>query len=457
MTKPHSKSMQYKSSNNARRTFLKGMGAVVGLPWLETLHAPALMASGGAPKQTTPTRMACVFFANGAIMEHWNPQGEGKDYELSRTLKPLAPVKDDCLVISGLAHDKARSNGDGAGDHARCSAAFLTASQPRKTGGADIQTGVSVDQVAAQRVGGDTPLPSLELGIEKGRQAGSCDSGYACAYQSNISWRSPNQPMAKEINPKLAFERLFGMSLDDAKQRQERDFYRSSILDLVSDDAKSLQRNLSRTDRQKVDEYFTSVREIERRIGQASPKKRAIPEDFDVPSGIPRDTAEHVRLMYDILTLAFQTDSTRVATYMLANGGSNARYEQLGVKGAHHQLSHHRNDNEKMEMIQKIDAFLVSEFSRFLQKLKSIPEGDGTLLDHSMIVYGSGISDANRHRHEDLPVVLAGGGSGTIKSGRHLKLDKETPMANLFVSVLQRMNCDVSQFGDSTGALNGLS
>lgn len=445
-------------SSNPRRTFLKGMGgAAVGLPWLEALHSQQVMASSGDQDSTTPTRMAFVFFANGAIMPDWKPEGVGKDYKLSKTLQPLAPVKEDVMVISGLAHDKARANGDGAGDHARCSAAFLTASQPRKTGGADIQLGVSVDQVAAQNIGALTPLPSLELGIEGGRQAGVCDSGYSCAYQSNIAWRSATQPVAKEINPKLAFERLFGMSMLDMKKRQERDFYRTSILDLVADDASRIQQTLSATDRQKMDEYFTSVREIEQRIGRAAPKKRAVPEDFNVPNGVPRETVEHIRLMYEIMTLAFQTDSTRIATFMLANGGSNQRYTHLGIKEGHHQMSHHRNDEDLVTTIQKIDQFLVEEFSRFVQKLKSIPEGNGTLLDHSMIVYGSAISDGNRHRHEDLPIVLAGKGSGTIQTGRHLKLEKETPMANLFVSMLDRMNSPVERFGDSTGKLKELS
>ena len=429
---------------------------MVGLPWLETLHASSLLAAEGAAS-STPTRMAFIFFANGAIMPDWTPAGTGKDYQLSKTLSPLAPVKDDCLIISGLAHDKARANGDGAGDHARCSAAFLTASEPRKTGGADIHLGISVDQVAAQHAGQATPLPSLELGIEAGRQAGACDSGYSCAYQSNISWRSPNQPVAKEINPKLAFERLFGMSFQDAKKREERDFYRTSILDAVAEDAGRLQHRLSSTDRQKMDEYFTSVREIEQRIGRAAPNKRSMPQDLKLPAGLPSEMAEHIRLMYDVLALSFQTDSTRIATYMLANGGSNLRYAHLDIKEGHHQMSHHRENADLVKNIQKIDQFLVAEFSRFLQKLKSIPEGNGTLLDHCQIVYGSGISDANRHRHDDLPVVLAGKGSGTINTGRHLKLDKETPMANLFVSMLNRMNCPVTQFGDSTGTLQGLT
>ncbi|WP_339612658.1 DUF1552 domain-containing protein [uncultured Rubinisphaera sp.] len=437
-----------------RRNFMRGAGVVMGLPWLEAMMSSTSLAA--APTAAVPTRMAFVFFANGAIMKDWTVKGEGKDFELSKTLSSLAPVKDDCLFLSGLTHDKARANGDGGGDHARNSASFLTASQPRKTGGADIQVGISVDQVAAQKIGTQTHLPSLEIGIEGGRQAGVCDSGYSCAYQSNIAWRSPNQPVAKEINPKLAFERLFGMSLTDVKKSQDRDFYRTSILDAVSEDASKLSGRLGRTDRQKLDEYFTSVREIEQRIGRAAPQKRQLPPEFDIPQGVPADVDAHIPLMYDILTLAFQTDSTRVATFMLANGGSNRTYSHLNVKGAHHQLSHHRDEADKVADLQKIDQYLAKEFARFVQKLKSIPEGEGTLLDHSMILYGSGISDANRHRHEDLPIVIAGKASGQLQTGRHLVYEKETPMANLYLSMLDRMGTPVDAFGDSTGRLTNL-
>ncbi len=437
-----------------RRNFMRGAGVVMGLPWLEAMMSSTSFAA--APTAAVPTRMAFVFFANGAIMKDWTVKGEGKDFELSKTLSSLAPVKDDCLFLSGLTHDKARANGDGGGDHARNSASFLTASQPRKTGGADIQVGISVDQVAAQKIGTQTLLPSLEIGIEGGRQAGVCDSGYSCAYQSNIAWRSPNQPVAKEINPKLAFERLFGMSLTDVKKSQDRDFYRTSILDAVSEDASKLSGRLGKTDRQKLDEYFTSVREIEQRIGRAAPQKRQLPPEFEIPQGVPADVDAHIPLMYDILTLAFQTDSTRVATFMLANGGSNRTYSHLNVKGAHHQLSHHRDDADKVADIQKIDQYLAKEFARFVQKLKTIPEGEGTLLDHSMILYGSGISDANRHRHEDLPIVVAGKASGQLQTGRHLVYEKETPMANLYLSMLDRMGTPIDAFGDSTGRLTNL-
>ncbi|MCA8987221.1 MAG: DUF1552 domain-containing protein [Planctomycetaceae bacterium] len=435
-----------------RRTFLRGAGVVMGLPWLEAMTSSAMAQETVA----VPTRLACIFFPNGAIMPDWTPEGTGKDFQLSKTLSSLAPVREDCLFLSGLTHDKARANGDGGGDHARNSASFLTASQPRKTGGADIFVGTSVDQVAAAQVGKQTHLPSLELGTEAGRSSGVCDSGYSCAYQSNISWKSPSQPMAKEVIPRQAFERLFGMSAQDAKKRQERDFYRSSILDVVMSDAKGLQQQLGKTDREKLDEYFTSVREIEQRIGNSSPRKQVLPPEFNLPEGVPADIVQHIRLMYDIMAVAFQTDTTRVSTFMLADGGSNRSYSNLEIKGGHHQLSHHRNENDKVQALQKIDQFLVGEFSRFIQKLKSIPEGTGSLLDHSMIVYGSGLSDANRHDHHNLPIVLAGKGSGTLTTGRHLVYEKETPMANLYVSLLNRMGCQLDTFGDSTGSLQDL-
>ena len=438
-----------------RRTFLQGTGAALTLPFLEAM-LPRTAAAAAA--EAAPRRMAFVFFPNGAIMPDWTPTGEGPALELSKTLSPLKKHQDDLLVISGLAHDKARSNGDGPGDHARCSAAFLTGAQPKKTDGADIRLGQSVDQAAADQIGHLTRLPSLELGLEGGRQAGRCDSGYSCAYVSNISWKSATTPMAKEIDPRAVFERLFGSSYEDAQAQAERNFYRKSILDFVADDASRLRRQLGEVDRRKMDEYFQSVREIEQRIARADDVAEiAAPmPEADIPPGIPKETAEHIRLMYDLMALAFQTDSTRVATFMLANAGSNRTYPDLDVKKGHHSLSHHRGDEEKVAMIQRIDQFLVEQFAYFLDKLKAVEEGDGTLLDHSMIVYGSGISDANRHRHEDLPVLLAGHGGGTIDVGRHLVVDRETPMNNLYLSMLDRMGAQVDSFGDGTARLPGL-
>ena len=441
-----------------RRTFLKGMGASLGLPFLEVMLPRTVLAGAaakGAAAATAPTRMAFVFFPNGAIMRDWKPTAEGKDYELPKTLTSLAKHKNDMLVISGLAHDKGRANGDGAGDHARSCAVFLTGCQPKKTGGADIQAGMSVDQVAAEKYGKETKLPSLELGIEGGRQAGSCDSGYSCAYSSNISWKSPSQPMAKEVNPKLAFERLFGDSRDE-QARAERDFYRKSILDFVVEDSGKLNSKLGTTDRRKLDEYFTSIREIEKRIERASNNRGKLP-DRPAPDGIPDTLTEHVRLMYDLMVMGFQTDTTRISTFMLASEGSNRTYPEVDVNEAHHQLSHHRNEEDKMVKIQRIDQYLTDQFAYFIDRMKATKDGDKSLLDRSMIVYGSGISDGNRHAHDDLPVLMLGKGNGSISTGRHMKVDKEVPMANLFLSMLDRVGAPTERLGDSTGKLAGLS
>ena len=439
-----------------RRTFLKGVGATLGLPLLEAMLPKSGFAaqSAGAPK-----RMAFVFVPNGVIVPEWTVKGEGADWQLSPTLEPLAKVKDQICVMTGLMQDNARHKGDGAGDHARSSAAFLTGAHPVKTSGVDIKVGQSVDQVAADKVGKLTKLPSIELGTEGGRNAGQCDSGYSCAYSNNISWKTATTPMAKEINPRLVFERLFG-STDDreaAKGRAKRDEYRKSILDLVTDDASKLKQQLGQTDRRKVDEYFSSVREIEQRIERAKSdsSSQKIP-DLTLPRGIPKELDEHIGLMFELMALAFQTDTTRVATFMLANEGSNRSYPMVGVNDGHHHLSHHQNKQDWIKHLAKIDKYLIGHYAKFLERLKSIPEGTGTLLDNSMIAYGSAIADGNAHSHHDLPVLLAGKGGGTIASGRHIVSPKETPLNNLFLSMLDRMDAGVDSLGDSTGRLKGL-
>jgi hypothetical protein len=335
-------------------------------------------------------------------------------------------------------------------------ATFLTGARPHKTAGANIRLGISADQVAANLIGHQTRLPSLELGIDRSRTAGKCDSGYSCAYTSNISWRTANAPVAKEINPRLAFERLFGSPDEDPASRERRERDRQSILDLVADDAARLMGRLGRTDRRKVDEYFTSVRNLEQRIQRAERTPRHGPPDFFVPAGIPSGFEEHVRMMFDLLALAFQTDTTRVATFMLGNAGSDRVYEMLGIKDGHHSLTHHSGEPEKIEAIQRIDRYLVTQYAYFLQKLSSIKEGDGTLLDHSMILYGSGLGDGSRHSHEDLPIVLAGRAGGTVQPGRHIALANETPLNNLYLSMLDRVGAQVDSLGDSTGRLPGL-
>ncbi|MEQ9409380.1 MAG: DUF1552 domain-containing protein [Fuerstiella sp.] len=421
----------------------------MALPMLDIMQPAAAAAKNAA---TPPTRMAFIFFPNGAIMDRWKPQGEGKDFQLSDSMQSLQQHREDLLIMSGLTQHHARANGDGGGDHARNASAFLTGAQPRKTAGADIEVGISIDQAAAKIVGDRTRLPSLELGIERGRNAGSCDSGYSCAYSTNISWKAPNTPNAKEINPRLAFERIFGTP-DAAAQLERRNRFRKSILDFVGDDAARLQQKLGGNDRQKLDEYFTSVREIEQRIDRANHLRPVEIPEMDLPEGVPPQLSEHLRLMYDIMLLAFQTDSTRIATFMVGDAGCNRSYHEVDVKNGHHELSHHRDDQEKKDQIARIDRYLVDQFASFLTRLKNVKEGESNLLHNSMILYGSAISDGNRHQHHDLPIVLAGRGGGTIDSGRVLNLPNETPLNNLFLAMSERVGAPISELGDSTEPL----
>jgi hypothetical protein len=437
-----------------RRTFLRGAGVALALPWLEAMiprSAGAAVVSGKAP-----VRMAFLFTPNGVIPSAWEPKEFGANYALSPTLEPLAAVKSDVLVLSGLSQQSADALGDGAGDHARSASAFLTGAHPYKTSGANIRVGVSVDQIAAAKVGRQTPLPSLELGIDRGGTAGSCDSGYSCAYSSCISWKTPTTPMAKEINPKLVFERMFGSGNVAPQERERRNFLRKSILDLVRRDSERLNKKLGQNDRRKMDEYTSGIRELEVRIALAGQATARRPADATEPVGIPEDFARHVGIMFDLLALAFQTDMTRVATFMFGNEGSNRGYSMVGAKDGHHSLSHHRNNKETVEQLKRIDRYLVGQYAGFLSKLRSIREGDGTLLDNCMVLYGSGIKDGNAHSHHNLPILLAGRAGGTIRPGRHLQLPSETPLNNLFLSMLDRVGAPIEQVGDSTGRVKGL-
>ena len=434
-----------------RRTVLRGIGTGLALPLMDIMFPTKAAVAAGAVANA-PVRMACLFFANGAIMDKWRPTGEGKNYELSQTLAPLAEMKDDFLVLEGLTQHHARANGDGGGDHARNASAFLTGAQPRKTSGADITVGQSIDQTIAQRIGSQTNLSSIELGIDRGRNAGNCDSGYSCAYSSNISWKTATTPCAKEVNPRAAFERLFG-SPQTAADQERRNRNRKSILDFVSSDAKRIEAKLGGADRRKLDEYLSSVRDLELRVARAEKSSKEIPE-LALPDGVPSELKEHINLMFDILTLAFQTDTTRIATMMLADAGSNRTYPDVDVKDGHHELSHHEKDESKMERISRIDKYLVERFAYFLKTLKSTKEGESNLLDNSMILYGSAISDGNRHNHDDLPIILAGRGGNTIETGRYLKFEKETPLNNLYIAMAERMGAPIEKHGDSKGKLN---
>jgi hypothetical protein len=363
-------------------------------------------------------------------------------------------VRQKLQVLSGLTADKARPHGDGGGDHARALSAFLTGSQAFKTDGTNIRLGVSVDQAAAARVGDRTRLSSLEIGCEQGAMAGNCDSGYSCVYSSTMAWRSATQPLPKEVNPKLVFDRLFAS--DQSPDRVRRDARRRSILDYVREDSRQLSLQLTVNDNRKLDEYFTAIREIELRIERAEKLPPVKTPDYPAPAGIPAEYETHIRLMCDLMTLAFQADVTRVVTFVLANEGSNRPYPFIEVPEGHHDLSHHGNDAAKKEKIRKINLFHMRQLAYLLEKLNGVEEGDGTLLDHCMLAYGSGIHDGNAHNHEDLPLLLAGGGCGTLTPGRHVKFATETPLSNLWLSMLARMEVSWDRLGDSTGPLGNI-
>lgn len=451
-----------------RRTFLRGAGVSLALPLLDgmTAQPAAAVASkaAGAAAGTPPVRLAWLFFPNGVNVKQWRPTGEGGDWSLSPTMKPLQAVKGEITAFSGLAQNNARSLGDGPGDHARSAAAFLTGVHPLKTNGA-VHAGVSVDQVLAERIGHETVLPSLELGVDSGRGAGICDSGYACAYTNNISWRSPTQPSAKEVNPRLAFERLFGgrmgggSSEGGSDEQQARLASRRSILDLVANQARGLNKRLGVEDRRKLDEYFYSVRDVERRIEQMADQAGIDPlaslgEEINPPTDQPDNVEEHLRLLADMIVLAFRTDSTRIATYMLANEGSGRKYEMIGVKDAHHQISHHDRDPIKLAQIARIDRFLMKQYAYLLEKMHQTPEGEGTLLDNSLVLYGCAIGDGDRHNHDDLPILVGGRGGGAFTPGRHVRTTGETPLCNLYLSMLDAAGLQLDRFGDSTGRLS---
>jgi hypothetical protein len=451
-----------------RRTFLRGVGATLGLPLLDAMgkvlpaaSPEALASSAPAANVQAPVRMACIYFPNGVWEKNWFPEKEGADYELPFALEPLARHKDDFLVFSKL--DKKHSHqGDG---HYAKTANYLTGLPVRKTPGKDISVGgVSIDQFAAQHVGQYTPLPSLELGIDPVISGIDSVVGYTRLYGCYISWRNPSTPVAKEINPRFAYERLFGViraskgSTANLKQVQDNE----ALLDLVLDDANSLRRKLGRDDQYKLDEYLESVRDVERRLeffSKPDPrdwKPQGEVEDVAAPKGTPGDHQEHVHLMLDLMALAFRTDSTRVSSFMFANDVSGKNFGKLvpGTEGSHHEFSHHQNKAEKYEPYSKINRWHAEQLAYFLDKLKAVKEGERTLLDNSMILFGSSFSDGNRHDPNNLPIVLAGRAGGKIKSGRHIACEKNTPLCNLYVSMLDYMGTPVESFGDSTAALN---
>jgi hypothetical protein len=446
----------------SRRTILQGLGTAIALPWLESLSSivsAAPLSTGSATANANKVRTIFLYVPNGVNMPDWTPATEGTGFTLPNILEPLKPFQNYINVFSGLTLDKARANGDGPGDHARANAAFLTGRQPRKTNGADIRVGQSADQWIAGKVGEHTKFASLELGIERGLQSGNCDSGYSCAYQANFSWRAEATPNAKEIDPKQVFDRLFGTgtSKEQDEQRLKRDAQNKSILDFVMEDAKSLNDKLGSNDRRKMDEYLTAIREIEARIEKARQVKSTKIEfkpNMTPPTGVPNDRQEHIRLMCDLSVLAFQADLTRVITLPFANDGSNFAYNLIGVGDGHHDLSHHGSDKTKLEKIRKINRFHIEQVAYLLDKLQKAKEGTKSLLDNTMLVYGSGIGDGNRHNHDDLPILLMGGAGGKVKGGRHIRFPKDTPLMNLYLAMFEKLDCPTKSFGDSTGVLS---
>lgn len=436
-----------------RRTVLRGLGTAVALPTLEAMLPTTALAMSPA---ASPVRLAYIFVPNGMSMEHWRPIADGKLGELPELLRPLKGVQGKMNVLSGLAQKHAEANGDGPGDHARSAAAWLTGVQPYKTAGSDIRVGISADQLAAQAMGTQTKFASLEIGCERGGLAGNCDSGYSCAYSSAISWRTESTPVAKEVNPRLVFERLFGSSdsSDNAASRAIRARQNASILDFVMEDSAALRNRLGAKDARKLDEYLVGVREIEQRLVKFERDNKVA--GTVAPSGVPSDFGEHIRLMGDMMILAFQADLTRVSTFMFANEGSNRSYPMVGVNEGHHEISHHGRDAHKLEMKRQIDLFHMQQLAYILQKMDSIQEGTGTLLDNSLLVFGAGISDGDRHNHDDLPILLAGSAGKSIATGRHLKYAPQTPMSNLFLAMFDRAGIRIDKFGDSTGKLTPL-
>ncbi len=434
----------------SRRTMLRGAGAAIALPYMDSM-VPAFAAT---PKR--PVRMAFFYVPNGMIMDSWNPTYEGKLEELPRTLKPLDPYKDDILQLGNLTHNTGRALLDGAGDHGRCSGSYLTGIQVKKSL-VEIKNGISFDQIVANQIGKQTRFPSLELGMEDARQAGDCDSGYACAYTNNLAWRSESQPLPPMLDPRAVFERMFGAGLPMTPEERTRQAkYRRSILDFVTDDTKKLETTLGPTDRRKLDEYLSSIREVERQIERAEKDNSQIDPHMDKPYGVPADFAEHFRMMANMMAIAFQADQTRVITMLMTREGSSRPYRELGIPDGHHPLTHHRNQADLIEKVRQINQYHVQQFASFVEKMKSTQDGDGTLLDNCMLVYGAGLSDPNAHLHEDLPTIVVGKGGGYFKTGRRVVVRRETPMCNLFITMMDRMGVQVENFGDSTGKLDGL-
>ncbi len=434
-----------------RRTFLRGMGATLALPLLDGM-VPAFAGTMDAAAKPS-ARFSVVYCPNGQIMDQWTPAKEGSAFELPSILKPLAPFRDRMLVLSGLNHNSADPlPGEGVdAPHERAGATFLTGAHPMREG----HVGISVDQVVAQELGRHTQLGSLELGLDRTDVGGSCERGWNCSYIHTLSWRTPTTPMPVENNPRAVFERLFGESdSTDAAERRALIQKDRSILDSVTETAARLLTGLGPSDRSKLSEFLDAIRDVERRIQVAEEQSSRELPVLDRPAGIPATFDEHAKLMFDLQVLAFQCDLTRVITFMMGREQSDRAFREIGIPDAHHPLSHHQNDAGKIAKVIQIDIFHAQMFAYFLEKLRVTRDGDGSLLDHSTIVYGSSLSDGNKHLHQDLPVLLVGGGAGQIQGGRHLRYPKDTPMTNLFLTILDKLGIPAEHFGDSTGRLS---
>lgn len=446
-----------------RRHFLRGLGACIALPAFGSLLPSRLMATAAAAQLATtatgaPLRTAFVFFPNGAIPSRWWPTGGELDFGLGATLQPLEAMRRHVQVLGGLDHANANPGDDGGGDHARGNSVFLTGVRIKKSA-TDVHAGVSIDQVIAGQVGHLTRFPSLELTCDETRRSANCDSGYSCAYQFNISWQSPTTPMTPEANPRLVFERLFGTGVhgERAANVESRTMSRRSVLDFVLEDARTMQRRLASNDREKLDQYLTGIREVEARIQKAEKFGSTIDPALPTPAGIPNTRADYVDLMYDMMLLAFQTDTTRVASFVLGHDGDNRSFSEIGIAEGHHDLSHHQNNQDRVDKVAQIDRWYVERFASFLRKMENTPDVDGhSLLHNSRIVYGSGNADGNRHTHENLPLVLAGGGGGLLTPGRFVRHGSK-PVSNLFLNLADTAGVTgLERFGDSTARLGNV-
>jgi hypothetical protein len=427
----------------------------MSLPFFDAMLPTGKVAHAAASSQAQ--RLMFFMVPNGAHMPDWTPTTEGAGFSLPATLEPLTKHRGYLSVLTGLTLDGARDHGDGAGDHARSGASFLTGAHPKKTNGADIKNSVSIDQVAAQTIGSKSRFASLELGLDGSAQAGSCDSGYSCAYSSNLAWRNESSPLAKENDPTAVFDRLFGNgdAASEGKNRAARLERRKSVLDFVLEDANALQRRLGAADKRKLDEYMYAVRDVENRMTHTD--KLKLGEDgipnFPRPAGIPRDWSEHCKLMLDLTAIAIRSDSTRVLSFMFANEGDNKGYPQIGAPEGHHDLSHHGKSEEKQAKVQKINRYHMEHFAYFLDNLGNMDEAGVKLLDNCSIVYGSGISDGDRHNHDDLPILLVGKAGGKIRNPSHTRFPKDTPLCNLYLTMLNFAGVKADSFGDSNGML----